>query len=352
LGGPPPALPELRADGVDYRVFDERFDAYAYSPGLSHALAELTPELDLLHIHGLYLHPTIAAGLAGQRYQVPYIIRPAGSLDPYHLGRKRLKKAVFDLLIHNRVLRHSAAFHFTTTVEQRISQPRIFGRPSIVIPNGFDFSPLSDPVIPGAFRSRFPQIGARLIILFLGRINYKKGFEVLIPAYAQLLRQRSDIHLVIAGNDDGYLGRVRQLIEQFDVSDAVTLPGFLDGQEKREAFADSEIFVLPSYSENFANALFEALAAGLPAVISDRVNSWPEIQAADVGLVVEPEVAPFLGGMKSLLGQGATRAAMAKRAIEFARANYSWDSIVIKLEAAYYTIVADAAEQRGKAEAL
>jgi len=338
--GEAPAAGSLAADGVDYRLFRERFPrSFAYSPGLSKAVFELAPQLDLIHIHGLYLHSTIAAGRAGLRHNVPYIVRPAGSLDPYHVGRKRLKKALFNSLIHDRIMRGAAALHFTTKVEEEISQPHALGRPGIVVPNGLDLPPSRGSLASGMLRRRFPEIGDRKIVLFLGRVNYKKGFEVLIPAFAQILKERDDVHLVIAGNDDGYMSKTEQLITEFDVSRRVTLAGFMGGHEKQEALVDASIFVLPSYSENFANAAFEALAAGVPAIISNKVNSWPEIQEAGAAVVVEPEVSELTAALTSLLDNRPRREEMAARAEAFVRRNYSWDSVAEKLEAEYDAII-------------
>jgi glycosyltransferase involved in cell wall biosynthesis len=338
-GGETPMADELRQSGVKYMMFNQLIPAWAYSPGLANALDAITPELDLLHIHSLYLHPTVAAALAGQRHRVPYIIRPAGALDPYHFSRKRLKKKLFELAIHNRVLRHAAAIHFTTEIEQQISSPNIFDRPSLVVPNGLDLGLFTAPVASGALRKRYPKIGAAQIVLSLGRINYKKGFEVLIPAFAGLLRRRADVHLVIAGNDDGYLDTVQRLVAQSGIAAAVTFTGFLNGKEKIEAFADSAIFVAPSYAENFANAIFEALAAGLPAIVSNKVNSWPVIAGAGAGVVIAPEASALENAMAELLGDPTARVAMGRRAAAFAHANYGWDAIARKLDAAYASIL-------------
>jgi glycosyltransferase involved in cell wall biosynthesis len=335
-----PSSEALTRDGVDYQIFKVRFpQAYVYAPDLTRALKRLLASTDIVHIHSLYYHPTVTAGLTALRNGVPYIIRPAGALDPYHYGRKRFKKATFDFMIQNKVLRHASAFHFTTHVEQELSKPYTFARPGIVVPNGVDLGSPERPLAPGAFRRRYPETGNRKIILFLGRINYKKGFEILIPAFGRLLKQRSDVQLVIAGNDYGYTDTVKQLILQYGVSRHVTWPGFLDGREKLEAMADSNIFVLPSYSENFSNAVFEALAAGLPAIISNRVNSWPEIKAAEAALIIEPEVKSLVEALHFLLTDDAACKAIGSRAALFARSRYGWDTVAGKMEAAYAQIL-------------
>jgi glycosyltransferase involved in cell wall biosynthesis len=324
---------------VDVRVFKETFAPFSYAPDMSPDLKSLMPQVDLVHIHGLYLYPTIQAARVARQFEVPYIIRPAGALDPYHLNRKVIKKAVFDLLVHNDVLRNASAFHFTTDIEKEISQPRTYGRDGIVIPNGLNLSQIQALAQKGRFRERFPNIGSKRIVLFLGRINYKKGFEVLVPAFAEAHRQIPDIHLVIAGNDDGYLSAVQQLVADHKLVDNVTFAGFLGSAEKYEAYADADMFVLPSYSENFANALFEAMASGTPSIISNKVNSWPEIAAAQAAIVINPDVAELTAAIRDLISDQESWDALSKRAKDFSWLNYDWSSIANRIEIAYQSIL-------------
>ncbi|WP_036026541.1 glycosyltransferase [Bradyrhizobium yuanmingense] len=326
-------------DNVDVRISKEVFAPYSYSPDLSKNLQELVPQADLVHIHGLYLYPTVQAARIARRHDVPYIIRPAGALDPYHLGRKVLKKAIFDYFVHNDVLRNATAFHFTTGIEKDISLPRIFGNESIVVPNGLDVRKIELLAKPGQFRSRLGGAAAKRLVLFLGRINYKKGFEILIPAFAEAMRNVPDLHLVIAGNDDGHLPAVRALIETHGLVDHVTLPGFLGTNEKFEALADADAFVLPSYSENFANALFEALACGTPSIISNKVNSWPEIAAAGAAVVIDTKIEDLSAALTTILLDPSRRSSLASRAKDFARSNYDWANIAAMLETSYRAIL-------------
>ncbi|MCK1735273.1 glycosyltransferase [Bradyrhizobium sp. 138] len=333
-------VPDLRwLDNVSVRVVKEKFSPYAYAPGLARELKPLIPASDVVHIHGLYLYPTVLAAKLALRHGVPYIVRPAGALDPYHLSRKVLKKAVFDRLVHNRVLRNASAFHFTTEVEMEISQPRTYARKSIVVPNGLDVAGIERLSQKGRFRKTLGKAGSKKLVLFLGRINYKKGFEILIPAFATLRKSIPDVHLVIAGNDDGHLSAVRALIEAHDIAEDCTVTGFLGAPEKFEALADADVFALPSYSENFANALFEALACGTPCVISNRVNSWPEVAAAGAAAVIDTKVEDLVDALGEVLSSAERRGALSQNARDFTRQNYDWSTIASKLEYEYQSLV-------------
>lgn len=333
-------VPDLRwLDNVAVRVAAEKFQPYAYAPGLARELKPIVPGADIVHIHGLYLHPTVLAAKLALQHGVPYVVRPAGALDPYHLGRKALKKAIFDQLVHNRILRNASAFHFTTEVEKEISQPRTYGRKSIVVPNGLDVAAIERLSHKGRFRKTLGQAGSKRLVLFLGRINYKKGFELLIPAFATVKKVIPDVHLVIAGNDDGHLSAVRALIETHDLVDDCTVTGFLGSPEKFEALADADVFALPSYSENFANALFEALACGTPSIISNRVNSWPEVVAAGAAVVTDTKVENLAHALCNVLSSAEQRAALSQNARAFTKKNYDWEIIASKLECEYRSLV-------------
>lgn len=326
-------------DNVNVKVFKEVFAPYAYAPEMSRSLEQLLPTADLVHIHGLYLYPNVRAAQLARRFGVPYIVRPAGALDPYHLGRKSAKKRLFDLLVNNSVLRNASAFHFTTKIEKEISESRTFGRRSVVVPNGLDIAQIEHFARKGNFRKKLGQAASKKLVLFLGRINYKKGFELLIPAFAQLRAVVPDAHLVIAGNDDGHLDKVRSLINDYKVSADCTVVGFLESPEKFEALADADAFVLPSYSENFANAVFEALACGAPAIISNQVHSWPEIADAGAAMVVDTTVEQVAAALCSLLTSSERQESLSMRAKEFSRANYDWSNIALRLENEFKAII-------------
>ena len=338
----------LLQDGVEIRYYPiqpPRF--WGTSWPMARALAGGIREADLVHIHSLYLFHDLIAGHYCRSYGVPYLLRPHGTLDPYLYRRHRWRKYVMEAAFENRNIRQAAALHFTSEEEERLARPHIGDTPGVVVPLGVDLREFRDLPAPGRFRERFPEIGQKEIILFLGRINFKKGLDLLVQALARVVRKRQDLHLVVAGpDDDGWGVRVKGWLQQEGIADCATFTGMLVGEEKLAALRDARMFVLPSYSENFGMAVIEAMACGLPVVISDRVNIWREVEAAGAGLVVPCAADPLAAALERLVAEVDTAADMGRRGKELVARRFQWDSIVLDLQEVYSGIIANYPENR------
>jgi glycosyltransferase involved in cell wall biosynthesis len=187
---------------------------------------------------------------------------------------------------------------------------------------------------------RFPAIGNDFLILFLGRINFKKGLDLLARAYGQIARQNSKVHLAIVGPDnEGYMRQVQAWLAEECVLDRVTFTGMLLGRDKLAAFVDADVFVLPSYTENFGIAVLEAMACGLPVVISNKVNIWREIACADAGLVVNCDVGELV---KALLGSMDDAERLKKQGLngkELVQEKFTWDLAAKQMVKVYEDIL-------------
>lgn len=308
------------------------------------ALRDKIPNYDIVHTHSLYLFPEMMAGLFCRKYSVPYVVRPAGTLDPYIFRHHRYRKAVFETFYEKRNLRKAAALHFTTEEEMQLARQVIEFGEGIVVPLGLFENEFNALPAPGTFRQAFPEIGDKHIILFLGRINFKKGLDLLIPAFAGLARKRDDVHLAIVGPDDeGFGAKVRAWIRDEGIASAVTFTGLLQGELRAAAMRDSEMFVLPSYSENFGIAVIEAMACGLPVVISDKVNIWREVKAVNAGMTTECDIEAVAEAMDGLLSDRENAARMGQNGKLLVAERYNWPSIARMLEAAYTSLLPSAA---------
>ena len=338
--GQPDAAPrEQMRDGVRIRLFALQAPRiWLASWSLRRALAADLPGYDLLHLHSLYLFHDWAAGNLARRIAKPYLVRPHGSLDPYIHRRHRLKKTIFDLWFQNRVLAEASAIHYTAEEEMRLAQPFVHGAPGVVIPNGLDPADYSRLPPRGSFRARYPEIGERQILLFLGRINFKKGLDILAKAVGRLARE--DLHLVIAGPDGGYLAETRRFVAEAGIAARTTFTGMLGGDDKLAAFADTALFLLPSYSENFGIAVVEAMACGVPVLISDQVNIWREVVADGAGRAAPCDPAAFAAQITAMLAEPAGLAAMGAAGRAAVAQRYDWASIARRLEQVYGAIVA------------
>jgi glycosyltransferase involved in cell wall biosynthesis len=328
-----------RLDGVELHVFKQQFPtALATSWPLARALELAIPKADIVHLHSLYLFHTWAAARLCRRFGVPYLLRPHGTLDPYLWQRHRARKALIETLFQNRVLRQAAAVHYTAEEEMRLAQPYVQGARGVVVPNGLDLAEYAELPPPGRFRALHPEIGDRRIVLFLSRLNFKKGLDLLIPAFARVARQRPDLHLVIAGPDDGQRDAAGDWVAAEGMAARVTFVGLLDHRAKLAAFTDAAMFVLPSYSENFGLAIVEALACGVPVAISDRVNIWREIAAVGAGVVAPPTVDDVAQQIETLAADPARAAEMGGRGRTLVTERFSWGKIARDLETVYRSL--------------
>lgn len=328
-------------DGVEIRYFPiqpPRF--WGTSLPLARALRQKIPAVDLVHLHSLYLFHNLVAGHYCRQYAIPYLMRPQGTLDPFIYRRHRWRKRLMELLFEDRNIRRAAALHFTTAEEAELASPFTFQTPGVVVPLGIDNVEFAELPEPGRFRARHPEISDKRIILFFGRVNFKKGLDILVKAFGAVARKREDIHLVIAGPDnEGWGDKVRSWLSDEGLLGRTTFTGMLLGPEKLAVLRDAEMFVLPSYSENFGIAVIEAMAAGLPVIISDKVNIWREVQAGGAGRVIPCDAEALAEQILELMAQPKLAQQMGRRGRTLVQECFQWPRIAQNLAAAYAQII-------------
>lgn len=338
---PVPTSVPLQQDGVNITYFPVHFPrVWKPSLAMASALRRDLPGFDVVHLHSVYLFHDWLGGRLCHRFGIPYIVRPHGMLDPYIRNHHRGRKRLMEVLFQDRVLRQATAIHYTSDVEREISQPFDGGAPARIVPlgvnlNGFDTLPPAEH-----FHARFPETRGKRIVLFLSRLHFKKGLDLLIPAFARLAAEDPSLHLVIAGPDDGMLDQCKAWTRRDGVPDRVTFTGMLRSDDKLAAFAASSVFALPSYSENFGIAVVEAMAAGLPVVISDQVNIWREVQAGGGALVVRCDEQKLTLALATVLRDATLAVDMARKARDTVQHLYRWDSVAAALESMYEDVAA------------
>jgi len=329
-------------EGVEIRFFPIQAPRFwGTSWPLARALRDHLREFDVVHLHSLYLFHNLVAGRVCRGYGIPYLMRPHGTLDPYIYRRHRWRKTVMELLFENRNIQHAAAIHFTSEEEKRLAAPYIGKTPGVVVPLGLDLKEYENLPPPGEFRRRFPEVGEKKLILFLGRLNFKKGLEILVKAFARVARDREDVHLVLAGPaDPGYGEKIKKWLADEGMLARTTFTGLLLGEEKLAVLRDAALFVLPSYSENFGIAVVEAMACGLPVIISDQVNIWREVEAGGAGLVGPCRVEWFAGAMAELLSEEDRRRHLGEGGAALVRERFQWANLARRLEEVYAAVLA------------
>lgn len=275
---------------------------YKFSLPLLEALRRDIPHFDIVHIHSIFLFPTLVTAHYCRKYHKPYIIRTVGQLDPFFLRRHRFRKFLYLWLFERKNLEKAYALHFTTEEEKNWMRHLGYTFNDIVIPMGIDLREFNDLPAYGVFRFKYPELKDKKIILFLSRITFKKGLDILIRAFANLARERNDVHLVMAGPDnEGYGKKVKNWLRNEGILNRATFTGMLLGKDKLAAFRDSDVFVLPSYSENFGMAVIEAMACGVPVVISNKVGIYKKVQENNAGIVIECNGINLYQAIKSIL---------------------------------------------------
>jgi glycosyltransferase involved in cell wall biosynthesis len=332
--------PELRGGATRggavieaYPIDRPRF--WGTSWALRRRLAELVPETDIVHLHSLYLFHDWAAGVCCRRFGVPYILRPHGTLDPFLYRRHRWRKKLLEKLFQDDVLRRAVGMHYTTEEERLLAAPYALNPRSWVVPIGIDLGAFDGMPPSCALRERYSAIGDRKIVLFFGRLNFKKGVDVTIQAFAALARERDDLFLVLAGPDGGMQRQAERWVAEAGLGDRALFTGMVSGEAKREVLAGSDIFLLPSQAENFGLSVIEAAACGMPVIISDRVNLWREIDRAGAGLVAPPSAEAFARHLGRLLDRPEEARAMGRRGAELVRRDFAWEALAPRYEEMY-----------------
>jgi glycosyltransferase involved in cell wall biosynthesis len=264
---------------------------YGFSDRLIPWLRQNRSRYDAVIVHGIWQFHSFASWRALRNSSTPYVVYPHGMLDPWFKARyplKHLKKWMYWPWAEYRVLRDAQAVLFTCE-QERIGARRsfLFYRCNEVVVNCGTEKPKGNPGLQlQEFLDRYPRLREKKIVLFMGRIHPKKGCDLLIEAFAKVLGGHPEWSLVIAGPDQvGWQEKLSRQAERLGVASRITWTGMLTGTLKWGAFRAAEMFVLPSHQENFGIAVAEALAARVPALISDKVNIWREIEREEAGIV-------------------------------------------------------------------
>jgi glycosyltransferase involved in cell wall biosynthesis len=282
---------------------------YGYTPRLAAWLKENLSRFDGVVIHGLWQYHSYGSYRV-VRGRLPYAIFPHGMLDPYFkraFPLKHIRKQMYWLAREHRVLRDARAVCFTTPIERDCAGGTMWpyrAKPAVV---SFGISaPVGDPIRQRkSFLECFPQLAQRRFFLFLSRIHTKKGCDLAIEAFSRVAQSQPDLDLVIAGPDEE--GLTPKLVEQaraLGIEDRLHWTGMLQGDLKWGAILSAEAFVLPSHQENFGVAAVEALASGLPVLLSNKVNIWPDILEDGAGIVDDDTAEGTYRSMTAFLGLG------------------------------------------------
>lgn len=278
---------------------------YAYAPQLLDWLLKNSSRFDAIVVDGLWQFHLRAVYLASRKTGVPYFVFTHGMLGPWfkeNFPLKHLKKSAYWLLAEYWHLKNSTSLLFTCEEEQRLAQGAFypFGFRETVI--GFGTSAPTPPLDSdlASLHARFPALHGKRVVLFLGRLHPIKGVDDLLHAFSVVAT--NDLHLLIAGSGNpDYLNELKGLAAKLGILGHVTFAGMLSGMEKWAALRLAEVMTLPSHHENFGVVVAESLSMGTPVLLSNKVNIWREVHAANAGFVAPDSALGAEQNLKSWL---------------------------------------------------
>ncbi|MGK7941463.1 MAG: glycosyltransferase, partial [Crocosphaera sp.] len=291
---------------------------------------------DIAHCHALFSPVTTAAATVARYQKLPYILRPLGTLDPADLKKKRRLKQIYGNVLERPNILGSAALHFTTEEEANISYRYGVKTEDLIIPLGVHF-PDSLPK-KGETRDSLGIPNDVPLLLFMSRIDPKKGLNFLIEATENLIKKGLKFHFVLAGSnpqDPVYEERIKQQINDSSLAEYTTITGFVKGDLKLGLLQDADLFILPSYYENFGIAVAEAMAVGTPVVISQGVYIYPDVKSYDAGWVTELDVDGLTNALETAMISPEIREEKGKNAYQLVKDKYSWSAIAQQVIDAY-----------------
>ena len=348
-------------DGTSIHFFPVQWgDGFKYSRPLKMWLDENVRRFDVVHIHAVFNHSSIAAARVCRRHLVPYVVRPLGTLDPWSLKQKSVRKSLFWNLAAKRMLTDAGTIHYTAQAEFDRVKDSLGLTHGSVVPLGIGscdsfLGPQASSPAPGqrnpdqqhgsALRgqARTPAVPGRSrpYVLFLSRLHPKKGLDVLIKAFVAVHKNRefSEWRLVIAGDGDAtYVNSLKQLVSSNSADEIVSFIGWVSGDEKRDVIRNASLLVLPSSQENFGLCVLEALAEGVPVIVSSDVNMANDIADARAGWISAIDVVSLQKTISEAMADEEQRLSRGLAGKVFSK-NFSWESIAGELEKMYLAII-------------
>jgi len=247
-----------------------------------------------------------------------------------------MRKALYDRLFERRNLRLAAAVHYASDVERGHAEAAGVEGRAFVAPLGVDAGTFTSDA-GASFARRHPELAEQKLVTFLGRITEKKGLDILLDALAVM--QEPGVRLVVAGPDDeGLAAQLRKRAARLGIADRVSFIGPVT-DEKSALLARSAVFVLPSRDENFGIAVVEAMAAGVPVVVTRGVAIHDIVADAGAGIVVERSPNAVADALKRVLDDDDLASSLGRNAAALARAQFTWDNRVVEVERMYYEAI-------------
>ena len=302
-------------EGINVR-YCRRYFRHSVSPTLLRLLRSYISWADVVHLHYVYSFPTLPTLFQCRLCHKPVVWSPQGALQRWQGSSRRGMKAVWDFLWYYGSDRSNLTLHLTSDRERLNTSARFPSLRTSVIPNGVEVPPVI----------HYTERRADLRLLFLGRLDPIKGIESLLRACGNLsanvdLRWR----LAIAGwGDPEYVAHIRQQIGSLGLQEYVGMVGSVTGEAKKKLFEDSDVVIVPSHSESFGLVVAEALAHGVPVIVS-KGTPWSGVEQKDCGLWVENDPETLANAIRKISAMPLRD--MGLRGRDWMQREFGWSSI-------------------------
>jgi glycosyltransferase involved in cell wall biosynthesis len=334
------ALSRIRGAVTIVTPTPSRLDASRLATGLTlHGpetdLEAAVRSAEVVHLHGLWQSHTRRGARAARRARVCYLIAAHGMAEPWALRQQRWKKRIYLALVEANNLRCASCLHALSRPEIGHLRSLAPKAPVCFVPNGVDLTAFDDLPPRSVLEAEHPELQGKLVLLFLGRLHVKKGLDLLADAFSRIVPECPELHLLIAGNDDGAWSGFRDRMTHFGLAGRMTYLGHVAGERANQVWAAADVFVLPSYSEGFSMAILEAMAARLPCLFTTACH-FPEAAAAGAAVVVTPDAAAVASGLHGLIERTpAERARLGHSGRRLVEDRYTWDRQAERLASVY-----------------
>ena len=314
---------------------------YFYASDLGRACRTDVAKYDIVYISATWTYPYVAAGWSARHADVPYVVCPRGSFMEWSMGRKWLKKRIYLQLVERRFTEAASAIHCTSEMELEQIEQWKFKSPAVLIPNGVDLSPYQRLPSRGSLRQALRIPASAPVSLYVGRMHAMKRIDRTVEAFSSVVRTLPGAHLILVGPDeDGSGERARRWVTQHGLSDCVHFTGGLAGDQLLQAYVDSDLLVLLSHRENFGMVVVEAMAAGLPVLLSSNVGLASDVQNAGAGVVVDADSPQVETAWLGLLASQEQRNSMAGAARQIAQSRFSSEAAAQQMSDLFERIIA------------
>ena len=295
---------------------------------------------DIVHLHALWDYPVLAAARICKKLNKPFVLTAHGMMDRWSMAQKSWKKKFYLKFVAPPILQGARAIHFTSDQERECSRLENFHGKIFVSAFGIPDSAMEQLPSALALGQRFPDLKSRRIILFLGRLHYKKNPDVLIDAFAKITGEHPDVCLVIVGSGDkSYVSGLYNRVSRLKLNQSVYFKGMLNRDAVQEAYRAAEIFVSPSFQENFGFSIMEAMASGCPVVVGETVDYASQIAQNRAGLLCSPTPKSVAEALETLLQNPTLRREMGQRGRQFVIEGFGWPAAANRFIAFYESLL-------------